>query len=116
MSKANTNPPNEEQYKDQVTLNRRTLLKATATAAAAAAAGALSAGKLMAYDAPEAVKKSLEKTGRVRLPFGQAERNWLANIVNWYEFPTRDPEVLEVWAYCDKLSYAPGDEVALHVN
>ncbi|MGD8647317.1 MAG: twin-arginine translocation signal domain-containing protein, partial [Desulfobacterales bacterium] len=71
MSKANTNPPNEEQYKDQVTLNRRTLLKATATAAAAAAAGALSAGKLMAYDAPEAVKKSLEKTGRVRLPFGQ---------------------------------------------
>ncbi|MGD9193777.1 MAG: hypothetical protein PVH58_17785 [Desulfobacterales bacterium] len=116
MSKPNTNSPNEEQYKDRVILNRRTLLKATATAAAAAAAGALSAGKVMAYDAPEAVKKSLEKTGRVRLPFGQAERNWLANIVNWYEFPTKDPEVLEVWAYCDKLSYAPGDEVALHVN
>lgn len=95
---------------------RRDLMKGAAVTAAAAAAVASASGTAHAAGLPDAVRGSLEKTGRVRLPFGQAQRNWLSNIAYWYEFPTNDRNVLEVWGYTDKLSYAPGDEVALHVN
>lgn len=107
----------EKVSKEEIDMGRRAVLKTAAVSTTAAvAAGALHTGVAKAYDAPAAVQKSLEKPGRVRLPFGQAERNWLANIANWYEFPTNDPEILEVWGYTDKLSYKPGDEIELHVN
>lgn len=35
---------------------------------------------------------------------------------NYYIGPARDPEVLEIWAYTDRMSYQPGDTVALHVS
>ena len=49
------------------------------------------------------------------LPFGQGE-TWISQIVSWYEFPTSDTDRLEIWGYTDRLSYAPGDEIKLHVN
>ena len=74
--------------------SKRDLLKA---AAAAAAAGAvLGASQAHAYDAPAGVQNALNQTGRQRLPFRQGERYWFANIANWYEFPTTNPEILEV--------------------
>ncbi len=33
---------------------------------------------------------------------------------NWYEFPTDNPDELEVWCYTDAISYAPGDTVDFH--
>ncbi len=94
-------------------ISKRDLLKVAASAAAASAAvGATSA---QAYGI-DGVQDALNQTGRQRLPFRQGQRTWFANIANWYEFPTTNPEILEVWAYADKLSYAPGDTVALHVN
>jgi hypothetical protein len=94
--------------------NKRELLKASA--AAIAAGTIFNASFTRAYDAPSGVQDALNKTGRQRLPFRQGQRNWFSNIANWYEFPTANPDILEIWAYTDKLSYAPGDEVALHVN
>ena len=35
---------------------------------------------------------------------------------NYYITTARDPDVLEIWAYTNRLSYAPGDIVHLHVN
>lgn len=92
---------------------RRDLLKAAALGAALGASAG--AGSARAYGI-DGVQEGLNRTGRQRLPFRQGQRTWFSNIANWYEFPTTDPDVLEVWAYTDKLSYAPGDEVALHVN
>lgn len=34
---------------------------------------------------------------------------------HWYEFPSNDPDTLEVWTYTDHISYAPGAEVNFHV-
>ena len=34
---------------------------------------------------------------------------------HWYEFPSNDPDILEVWTYTDRISYSPGDEVNFHV-
>jgi hypothetical protein len=36
--------------------------------------------------------------------------------LEWWEFPSDDPDVIEVWGYTDTLSYLPGDAVAFHVN
>jgi hypothetical protein len=35
---------------------------------------------------------------------------------NYYIGPARDPEVLEIWAYTDRFSYAPGETVGLRVS
>ncbi len=35
---------------------------------------------------------------------------------NYFIGPARDPAVLELWAYSDRISYAPGEEIALHVS
>jgi hypothetical protein len=35
---------------------------------------------------------------------------------HYYVGPARDPEVLEIWGYTPRMTYAPGDEVALHVS
>jgi len=44
---------------------------------------------------------------------GQSDNR--ATTTHWYEFPSDDPAVLEVWAYTDQISYAPGDTVQFHV-
>lgn len=36
--------------------------------------------------------------------------------VHFYEFPTEDPDYLEVWCYTDRLSYAPGETVRFHTS
>jgi hypothetical protein len=81
---------------------RRDLLKAAALSAAVGASAG--AGSARAYGI-DGVQEGLNRTGRQRLPFRQGQRTWFSNIANWYEFPTTDPDVLEVWAYTDKLSY-----------
>ena len=53
---------------------------------------------------------SLERYG---FRIGQAGR--YATDSHWYEFPSNDPAVLEVWAYTDRISYAPGEDVKFHV-
>lgn len=35
---------------------------------------------------------------------------------NYYIGPARDRSVLEIWAYTDQFSYAPGDRVRLRVS
>ena len=35
---------------------------------------------------------------------------------HYYIGPARDPQVLEIWGYTPRMSYAPGDEVVLHVS
>jgi len=35
---------------------------------------------------------------------------------NYYIGPARDADVLEIWGYTPRMSYAPGDRVALHVS
>lgn len=35
---------------------------------------------------------------------------------NAYIGPARDPAVLDIWAYSDRFSYAPGDVVHLHIS
>lgn len=35
---------------------------------------------------------------------------------HYYIGPARDPQVLEIWGYTPRMTYAPGDEVALHVS
>ncbi len=35
---------------------------------------------------------------------------------HYYIGPARDPSVLEIWGYTPRMSYAPGDEVVLHVS
>lgn len=37
-------------------------------------------------------------------------------IDNYYIGPARDDAVLEIWGYTPKMSYAPGERVALHVS
>ena len=84
----------------------------TLNMAAAAAAGA------SAMAAPIADAQARETTGKAttaQLPLGRGE-TWTGQIVSWYEFPTSDTDRLEIWGYTDSLSYAPGDEIALHVN
>lgn len=37
-------------------------------------------------------------------------------LQNFYIGPSRDPEALEIWAYSDRISYRPGDNVRLHIS
>jgi hypothetical protein len=53
---------------------------------------------------------SLEKYG-----FRIGQKGRYATKTHWYEFPSDDPQVLEVWTYTDQLSYAPGELVHFHV-
>ncbi|MEE8536109.1 MAG: N,N-dimethylformamidase beta subunit family domain-containing protein, partial [Kiloniellales bacterium] len=39
-----------------------------------------------------------------------------AVLENFYERPSNDPEALEAWCYTDRLSYAPGETLRLHVS
>ena len=34
---------------------------------------------------------------------------------HWYEYPSNDSSILEVWTYTDHISYAPGDTVDFHM-
>ncbi len=86
---------------------RDTLKMAAATAAGASAMSAPIAGAQ--------ARETAGKATKTRLPFGQGE-TWISHVVSWYEFPTNDTDRLEIWGYTDRPSYAPGDEVALHVN
>lgn len=82
---------------------------------AMAAATVAGATGITASPASAEYKGTEEAGGTSRLPFVQGG-NWINQIAGWYEFPTNDRNELEVWGYTDKLSYAPGDEVSLHVN
>lgn len=84
---------------------RRDFMKATAAAAAATATVTGTAGVANAYNFREDSKRYV--------PPGQ----WWSHFDwEWYEFPSDDPEAVEVWGYTDKISYKPGETVAFHVT
>ncbi len=90
---------------DNFRTSRRDVLRATAAAAAATGAAAALVGEARA-------DSFREEAGRY-IPPGQ----WPHHFgLEWYELPSNDPEVIEVWGYTDKLSYAPGEDVAFHVT
>ena len=39
-----------------------------------------------------------------------------ATHLNFYEFPSDDPALLEAWCYTDAISYAPGDVISFHTS
>lgn len=49
-------------------------------------------------------------------PRPRIERRANHILDNYYIGSARDPDVLEIWAYTDHLSYAPGDTVGLRVH
>jgi hypothetical protein len=68
---------------------------------------------LLAVTTTGAYADTFKENASRYIPPGQ----WWHHLdLEWYEFPSDDPEAIEVWGYTDKLSYAPGEEVSLHVN
>ena len=50
---------------------------------------------------------------------GSAEgqwRTWLDQVANLAERPSTEPDVLEIWGYTGRPSYAPGEVLELHVS
>jgi len=43
-------------------------------------------------------------------------QNFKATHLNFYEFPTEDPNELEVYCYTNNITYAPGDAVKFHTS
>ena len=43
-------------------------------------------------------------------------QNFTATHLNFYEFPSSDPSVIEVWSYTDKISYHPGEIIQFHTS
>jgi hypothetical protein len=91
-----------------------------------AAAGAVSIPKLasgqdvnMATPQPDAetlIADVLSGVGDAPMS-AELRGQWFNNThYSWFEFPTEDKSVLEVWGYTDKTSYAPGEIVNLHVS
>ena len=46
--------------------------------------------------------------------FRMGQQTELAIDTHWYEYPSDDPNILEVWTYTDQISYRPGDTVRFH--
>ncbi len=136
MTQQNSHPENDPQSNEEKKVSRRKVIKGAMYTAAAA--GALSATVAQGqednnllkaqtegtdttnkgYGYSDTIKQSIAEasSGREHFPYSQTNRNWITNVAYWFEYPSSDKEVLEVWGYTDKLSYSPGDEVALHVN
>ena len=96
-------------------VSRRDVLKAAAGAAVTAAT-TISAGAAKAETFDGLSNALASPLQRDRIPPSQGQRNWITNVAYWYEFPSNNRDDLEVWGYTDRLSYAPGDTVELHVN
>ena len=111
-----TNDTGQEQDGGVENTGRRDVLKTVAGATAISALGGLGAGTAKAQQKGGLTDAVVSPLQRDRFPPTQGARNWTTNAAYWYEFPSNDPNDLEVWGYTDKMSYAPGDEVALHVN
>ncbi len=85
--------------------NRREFMQIAAAAAATSAAAANVVG--------EARADSFQETASRYIPPGQ----WPHHLgLEWYELPSDDPKVIEVWGYTDKFSYRPGEAVTFHVS
>ena len=74
--------------------SRRTVLQ---TAAGLTAVGALNAGSAHAYSYDGLRDALVTPLERDRIPPSQGARNWITNVAYWYEFPSNNPEDLEVW-------------------
>ena len=49
-------------------------------------------------------------------PRPRVERRASHILDNYYIGPARNPDVLEIWAYTERFSYAPGETVGLRVH
>jgi hypothetical protein len=101
---------NNEELNDKLDNERRKFLKTmgAATGAAAGVATGITSGLIN-----EAHADTYKEMADRYIPPGQ----WLHHLdIEWWEFPSDDLETIEVWGYTDKLSYAPGEEVAFHMT
>lgn len=95
----------EQEPKTRVDESKRDLMKGAAAAVAATGVLAGAAGTAQADRFREGASRYI--------PPGQ----WPHHLeLEWYEFPSDDPKVVEVWGYTDNLSYKPGDEVSFHMS
>ena len=93
---------------EKVDQSKRDLMKGAAVAATAAAA--VGGASVLSG---EARADTFKETAERYVPPGQ----WWHHLeTEWWEFPSDDPQKMEVWGYTDKLSYAPGEQVSFHVN
>jgi hypothetical protein len=92
---------------DSAGAGRREFLKTAGIAAATTGAIAASIGSASA-DVPSQGYQPTDSLSVGQWP------SWAT--INWSEFPSDDPEEIEVWGYTGKQSYAPGDTLDLHVN
>jgi hypothetical protein len=67
-------------------------------------------GKLLSADRKLPFERGDEMTDHPRAAMAWTREGWSAERVSG------DPDRLELWCYTDRFSYAPGDEVALHVH
>lgn len=113
MTEERSQPEDRTPEHDDVDLELRDVLKGAVSATAAAAAitgtGALVSSAAHAEKSPLLERVAEAVIDRDHFPFAQTKRNWLANVPNWFEFPSKDKNELEVWAYTDKLTYGQGD-------
>ena len=85
--------------------SKRDLMKGAAAGVAATAAATAASRTVHA--------NSFREEAARYIPPGQ----WPSHFaLEWYEVPSADSKVSEVWGYTDKYSYRPGDEVAFHVS
>lgn len=68
----------------------------------------------MTTKAPTGAGPDLIRGHRIR--FLPQRQGFDATVPLFYEAPSGDPDHLEVWCYTDRLSYAPGDFVAIHLS
>ena len=97
-------PKNGDNKEEPKGTGRRDFL--SAAGAAAAAAAAVGVGSNASAD-------NFQETADRYIP---PDQWWHHTGLEWYEFPSDDPKVIQVFGYSDKLSYLPGEEVSLHAT
>ena len=91
----------EPRTQEPVDASKRDFLKSAAVGVATTAAATAASRTVHA--------NSFREEAARYIPPGQ----WPSHFaLEWYEVPSDDPKVLEVWGYTDKLSCRPADEVA----
>ena len=103
MTEKNDRPEEQPQSDERKGTDRRKFIK---VAGAAAGAAAMTASNTASAD-------NFEDTADRYIPPGQS---WHHTGLEWYEFPSDNPKVIEVFGYADKLSYLPGEDVSLHMT
>ncbi|MBE9175956.1 hypothetical protein IQ225_12780, partial [Synechocystis salina LEGE 06155] len=116
-SSANLNSDDSNPKKKSTNIKRRNVIAGGLAAAGAASIPQLAKGQ----DNPQLPSETLIADVLPSIgddPIAAEFRpQWFNNTHHsWFEFPTDDKSILEVWGYTDRTSYAPGETVNLHVS